>query len=383
VALREGLVPGGAKAGPASSIASQAAPSSHHSGSLFNLPRARRDEARGRGAPGGSGVTVTAALPAQRVPEVSVSRWLGGVVSIAVMASAGCAAPREPGVPRVALVMKSLANEFFQTMEDGARSHESAHPGRYRLLATGIKDEQDIAGQIAIVEQMMAEGVDAIVIAPADSKALIPVCQRAQEAGVAVVNIDNRLDAAVLAERGLRIPFVGPDNARGARLVAEYLAGTLEPGDPVAILEGVPSAFNAIERKRGFEEALREAGLEVVASQSGSWETGKAHQVASAMLTEHPELKALLCANDSMALGAVAALQASGRSGEVRVVGYDNISAVRELLRDGRVLATADQHADRLAVYGIEYALEMLESGKPPEDRETPVDLVTAETPSP
>jgi len=132
VALREGLVPWGAKAGPASSIASQAAPSSHHSGSLFNLPRARRDEARGRGAPGGSGVTVTAALPAQRVPEVSVSRWLGGVVSIAVMASAGCAAPREPGVPRVALVMKSLANEFFQTMEDGARSHESAHPGRYR-----------------------------------------------------------------------------------------------------------------------------------------------------------------------------------------------------------------------------------------------------------
>jgi len=312
-----------------------------------------------------------------------VTRRLGNVLAIVAVSMAACATPREPGPPRVALVMKSLANEFFKTMEEGARAHQSAHAVAYELLATGIKDEQDISGQIAIVEQMIAEGVDALVMAPADSKALVPVCQRAREAGIVVVNIDNRLDAGVLAERGLRIPFVGPDNARGARLVAEHLAGTLEPGDPVAILEGVPSAFNAIERTRGFEEALRGAGVEVVASQSGSWETGKANQVASALITEHPELKALLCANDSMALGAVAALRAAGRARDVKVVGYDNISAVRELLLDGRVLATADQHADQLAVYGIEYALEMLASGEPPADRETPVELITAESLAP
>jgi ribose transport system substrate-binding protein len=306
-------------------------------------------------------------------------RFVTGLAIVA-MWSLGCTPPREPGPPRVALVMKSLANEFFKTMEEGARAHQASHTVPYELLATGIKDEQDISGQIAIVEQMLAEGVDALVIAPADSKALVPVCQRAQEAGIVVVNIDNRLDAGVLAERGVRIPFVGPDNARGARLVAERLVEALEPGDPVAILEGVPSAFNAIERKRGFEEALREAGIEVVASQSGAWETGKANQVASALITEHPDLKALLCANDNMALGAVAALQAAGRAGEVKVVGYDNISAVRELLLDGRVLATADQHADQLAVYGIEYALEMLASGEAPADRETPLELITLES---
>ena len=88
----------------------------------------------------------------------------------------------------------------------------------------------------------------------------------------------------------------------------------------------------------------------------------------------------MLCANDSMALGAVAALREAGRLGDVLVVGYDNISAVQELVRDGQMLATADQHADQLAVYGIEYALEMLETGAAPADRETPVDLVTAET---
>jgi ribose transport system substrate-binding protein len=303
------------------------------------------------------------------------------VLLAALLALAGCGStPSEPGRPRVALVMKSLANEFFKTMEDGARAHQAAAPERYELIASGIRDEQDVGGQIRLVEQMIAEGVDALVIAPADSRALVSACRRAQQAGLVVVNIDNRLDAEVLAEQGIRIPFVGPDNARGARLVGQYLAQRLEPGARVAILEGVPNAFNAVERKRGFEEAMAAAGVEVVASQSANWETSRANQVAAALVGEHPDLEALLCSNDSMALGAVAALKAAGREGEVLVVGYDNIGAVRQLLREGRVLATADQHAGRLAVYGIEHALEMLETGSSPEDRETPVELVTAET---
>jgi ribose transport system substrate-binding protein len=101
------------------------------------------------------------------------------------------------------------------------------------------------------------------------------------------------------------------------------------------------------------------------------------------MLTAHPEIRALLCANDSMALGAVAAVRGAGRTGEVAVVGFDNISAVRALIADGRLLATADQHGDLLAVYGIEFALQMLTQRAAgatdvrPADRETPVDLVT------
>ncbi len=297
-------------------------------------------------------------------------------------AAVGCGGPSTPpdaGQPRVALVMKSLANEFFKTMEDGARAHQEAQ-GDYELLAMGIKDELDVGGQIRLVEQAISMGVDALVIAPADSKALVSVCQRAQEAGIVVVNIDNQFDSGVLDERRMTIPFVGPDNAAGARRVGEVLAARLEAGAKVAILEGAPNAFNAVERKRGFQEAMDAAGIEVVASQSANWETSKANQVAAALLTEIPDLAAILCANDSMALGAVAALKAVGKTGDVAVVGYDNISAVRELLEDGRVLATADQHAGKLAVFGIEHALEMLETRQTPVNRETPVDLVTAES---
>jgi ribose transport system substrate-binding protein len=296
---------------------------------------------------------------------------------LATLGFVGCAAPKAPPRPRVALVMKSLANEFFKTMEDGARAHQRANATRYDLIATGIKDEQDVAGQIRLVEQMVAEGVQAVVIAPADSKALVAACKRAQDAGLVVVNIDNRLDAEVVREKGLRAPFVGPDNRKGARLVGEAVAGHLKAGDKIAILGGVPGAFNAIARTAGFEDAASSAGLVVAASQSAFWDTGKANQIAAALVRETPDLKALLCANDSMALGAVAAVKEAGRT-DILVAGFDNIAAVQELLREGRIVATADQHGDRLAVFGIEYALEMLASKTAPADRETPVDLVTA-----
>jgi ribose transport system substrate-binding protein len=277
--------------------------------------------------------------------------------------------------------MKSLANEFFKTMADGARRHQSAHADAYELLATGIKDEQDVARQIEIVEQMIARNVQAIVLAPADSRALVAVAQRAAGTGIVVVNIDNRFDAAVLGERKVTIPFVGPDNRKGARLVGEAVSRRLTRGDPIAIIEGAPNAFNGIQRKLGFEDAANAAGLRIVRSQTAQWEAARANQVVSALVSEHPEVKAVLCANDSMALGAVAALKAAGRGGQVLVGGFDNISAVQQLVRDGQIVATADQHGDQLAVYGIEYVLQMLrDRSATPADRETPVDLVTAET---
>jgi ribose transport system substrate-binding protein len=107
----------------------------------------------------------------------------------------------------------------------------------------------------------------------------------------------------------------------------------------------------------------------------------KANTIASSMLSEHPEIGAILAANDSMALGAVAAVKSAGRTGEVKIVGFDNISAVQEAIRDGKILATADQHGDQLAVYGIETALKIMENPDAvPDDVETPVDLITAES---
>lgn len=307
-----------------------------------------------------------------------------GVVGLAFLGIGGMMAcgkaPAVPGKPRIALIMKSLANEFFLTMENGARAHHRAHAGEYELLANGIKDETDVHKQVEMVEQMIAQKVSAIVLAPADSKALVDVCKDALEAGIVVINIDNKLDAGVLASRGLRIPFVGPDNREGARLAGEYLARRLQPGDEVVLLEGLPGAFNAIQRKAGFEDAMKAGGMKIVKSQSADWHTEKANQVVAALLPAHPNLKGILCANDNMALGAVAAVEAAGKGGQILIVGFDNLADVQKLIREGRMLATVDQHADQLAVFGIEYALEVLRTKKIPEDRKTPVDLITRET---
>lgn len=283
--------------------------------------------------------------------------------------------------PKVALVMKSLANEFFRTMEDGAKAHQKAHASQYTLIANGIKDETDTAAQIKMVEQMMAQKINALVIAPADSKALVPVVKAAIDKGILVVNIDNQLDAAALKEKNITVPFVGPDNRAGAKLVGDELAKSLKAGDKVGIIEGVSTTFNAQQRTLGFQDAMKAAGATVVGVQSGQWEIDKGNTVAAGMLREHPDLKALLAGNDSMALGAVAAVKAAGKAGKVQVVGYDNIGAIKPMLADGRVLATADQFAAKQAVFGIETALKALADKTPqasmPAAIKTDVVLVT------
>jgi ribose transport system substrate-binding protein len=286
-------------------------------------------------------------------------------------------ASSSPEKPKIALVMKSLANEFFSTMADGAKKHHEANAASYELLANGIKNETDLAQQVSLVEQMIARQVNAIVIAPADSKALITVLKHAKAAGILIINIDNKLDSDVLKQENLQIPFVGPDNRSGARKVGEALAQKLKAGDQVAIIEGIPTAFNGQQRRAGFEDAMKAAGMNIVTVQSGNWEMEKANNVASAILSEHPELKAILCANDNMALGAVSAVESAGKTGKVFIAGFDNISAIHPLIQKGTVVATADQHGDQLAVFGIEAALKILKGQAAPADQTTPVDLIT------
>ncbi|WP_234194607.1 sugar ABC transporter substrate-binding protein [Pseudacidovorax sp. NFM-22] len=311
-------------------------------------------------------------------------RTAQAAAALAVLGAFALAPAHAQEKPKVALVMKSLANEFFATMEDGAKAHQKAHASEYTLVANGIKNETDTAAQIKMVEQMVAQKVNALVIAPADSKALVPALKAAVDKGILVVNIDNRLDAGALKEKNLQVTFVGPDNRAGAKLVGDYLDKSLKSGDKVGIIEGVSTTFNAQQRTLGYQDAMKAVGANVVGVQSGQWEIDKGNTVAAGMLREHPDLKALLAGNDSMALGAVAAVKAAGKTGQVQVVGYDNIGAIKPMLADGRVLATADQFGAKQAVFGIETALKALAEKKTqaqmPAEIKTDVVLVTKDS---
>ena len=313
--------------------------------------------------------------------------FAGRLLAVAMLAAAAAALPVSSAFaesaekPKVALVMKSLANEFFLTMEDGAKAYQKEHSADFDLISNGIKDETDTAGQTRIVEQMILAKVNALVIAPSDSKAMVPVIKKAVDAGITVINIDNQLDPQIVKSKNISVPFVGPDNRKGARLVGEYLAKQLKAGDEVGIIEGVSTTTNAQQRTAGFKDAMDAAQIKVVSLQSGDWEIDKGNKVAASILSEYPDVKALLAGNDSMAVGAVSAVRAAGKAGQVQVVGYDNINAIKPMLKDGRVLATADQFAAKQAVFGIETALKILKGEKVDSGVngviETPVELVT------
>ena len=312
--------------------------------------------------------------------------FAGRLLAVAVLAAASAALPLSSAFaadtaakPKVGLVMKSLANEFFVTMQEGAKDYQKSHAADFDMITNGIKNETDTSAQIDIVNQMILAKVNAIVIAPADSKALVTVLKKASDAGIKVVNIDNRLDPGVLKSKNLDIPFVGPDNRKGSKLVGDYLAKQLAAGDKVGIIEGVPTTTNAQQRTAGYKDAMDAAGMKIVSTQSGNWEIDQGQKVASAMLSEYPDLKALLAGNDNMALGAVSAVRAAGKACKVLVVGYDNIAAIKPMLQDGRVLATADQAAAQQAVFGIQNALKLVKGEKVDAQDgviETPVELV-------
>lgn len=305
------------------------------------------------------------------------------VLTACLLAAAGCSSEKmdedsdADGKPKVALIMKSLANEFFVTMAAAAEDHQAQRQDEYELIVNGIKNESDLAQQVALVEQMIGVGVDAIVIAPADSKALVPILARARENGIHVVNIDNRLDGAVLAEYDLVIPFIGPNNRKGAREAALFALEQLPEGANVVILEGVTTAQNAIDRRTGFEDAVAASGANLVTRQSAAWDQTKAAEVTAAILVRHPDVQLILAANDNMALGAASAVSFADLDHDVTIVGFDNISAVHPLLNDGRILATVEQYGDQFAVNGIELALDMIKGQSELVDRETPLVVVS------
>ena len=281
----------------------------------------------------------------------------------------------------VGLVMKSLANEFFKVMQEATVAWAGTRPD-IELIPVGMNSETDIDTQFAAVEKFVTQGVDLIVVAAADSVGMVAPVKKAVDAGITVVNFDVKLDTAALKQAGLPedFLFVGPDNAEGAKLAGDALAQALGKGGKVIIIEGNPGADNATQRKNGFLQSVEEGGLELLDSKTAHWETEEANTVVSNLLVKYPDVQGIMCANDSMALGAVKAVEAAGLTGKVLIVGFDNIPAVQELIKEGKILASVDQFGPDMAKNAIEVGLRILNGEKLGGWIKTPVQLVDAET---
>jgi len=300
----------------------------------------------------------------------------GAAGSIALLAG-GVSPAFAAGKPKIGLVMKSLANEFFKQMEAGAEAYAAKNAAKFDFKAVGMKDERDFAAQVDAVENFVTQKYDIIVVAPADSKAMVTPLAKAVKAGVVVINIDVELDKDAKTAAGIDLAFFGPDNRAGAKLAGDALAKALGPGGKVVILEGNPEADNAQQRKKGFDDSVAEGKLKLLDSKTAHWETEEANTLMTNFLTQYPDIQGVMAANDSMALGVVKALDSAGKSGTIKVVGFDNIPAVQPLIKGGKMLATVEQYGAQMAALGIDYGLRQLAGEKFTGWVKTDVKLIT------
>ncbi|MBM9521259.1 substrate-binding domain-containing protein [Desulforhopalus vacuolatus] len=279
----------------------------------------------------------------------------------------------------IALVMKALSNPFFSKMEEGAKKY--AIEENIPLEVFGVERETDVERQIGICENLISRGYGAIVIAPADSKKLVPICKKAIEKNIIVINIDNPLHQETMKQLGVSIPFVGSDNRVGAGMIGTYFKDKLAGQGRVIVIEGIRGVENAELRKKGFiEKVTQDSTIQIAGSETANWHTDEALSVTTELLRKHKTIDAIFCANDQMALGALQAIDIMGLTGTVLIAGYDNIESARNEIRNDRIHATIEQHPELMGEYGVKLAWKALNGQKIPFYEQTPLDLITYES---
>jgi len=293
--------------------------------------------------------------------------------------STATSTPNQSTVRHIALVMKTLTNPFFVEMEKGARRAEKEFG--IQLIVKTAAQETSIEQQIEIVNQLTRDKVDAIVIAPGDSRELIPVLKKAQDAGIIIINVDNQLDPDVSKTQGLKpVPFIGVDNKQGGYLSAKFVSDKVTTSTQALILEGITTAQNAQDRKTGAVKAFGEnQNITVVASQTADWKIDEAYDVTKTLFSKYPDVKVIFAANDMMALGAIQYIQETKKT-DVMVAGYDALDDAKKAIKDGSLRSTIDQQAAEQGYRGVKSAVQSLNGQTVPLTTIVDVFLVTADT---
>lgn len=308
--------------------------------------------------------------------------WGCGKSDVPSVTTAVQPTPAAPAVlvkKSVGLVMKTLTNPFFVEMEKGARRAEKELG--ITLKVRTAAQETSIEQQIQLVEDLIAEKVDAIVIAPGDSQRLVPALKKAADAGIKIVNIDNRLDPQAIQQASLKpIPFISVDNEAGAYKAGQYLVKGIVTPTEAAMLEGIRSADNAMQRAQGARRAfLENKQVKLVASETANWKIDEGYNVTKEIFVKHPNIKLMFAANDMMAIGAIKYLQESGKTG-VKVAGYDALDEALTEIKSGHLLATIDQQASEQGYQGVALANRLAHGSSVPEVTLIDTRLVTAKT---
>lgn len=288
-----------------------------------------------------------------------------------VLSLGACAHEAEgAGGPVVGVSLLTQQHDFYKDLEGAMR--EAAERAGLRLVVTSA--EFDPARQTAQVEDFVTQRVAAVVVSPCDSAGIAPALRRAQAAGIPVFTAD------IAAEGCEVVSHVASDNVQGGRLAAERMAELLGGEGEIVIIDH-PEVASVQDRVKGFLEGVAgRPALRVVGRPSAGGDRDRAYGVAESMLQAHPRLAGIFGINDDCALGALRAIDTTGRRNVV-VIGYDAQPEAREAIRAGGPLkADVVQYPERIGRRAIELVADHL-AGKPvPKLEPVPVALVDRES---
>ncbi|WP_378955973.1 sugar ABC transporter substrate-binding protein [Pelosinus sp. sgz500959] len=249
---------------------------------------------------------------------------------------------------KIGVVLKALNSDYWKIVEAGAKAAGEKYGVNVTVL--GPNAETDVTGQISMIEDQITKKVNGLVVAPSQPASAIPVFNKAKDAKIPVIlgDTDANWDG--------KVSFVGTGNANGGKLAGEYLAKKLGKGGKVVILRGAQGDPTHDERANGCIEALKAAGLEVVAVQPANSERAMAVTVIENILQSKQEFGAVFATNDEMALGAVKALEAAHVTAPV--VGFDGSPDALTSITDGKLNASIAQSPYNIGFKGVEAAIK-------------------------
>ena len=248
--------------------------------------------------------------------------------------------------------------QFYQDMEAGMRA-EAAKRG-YGLIV--VDASRDNAKQQSQVEDFISKRVDAIVLTPYDSQAIGSAIGEANTAGIPVFTAD----IASTSQQGRVVAHIASDNVQGGFEAGTLICKAVGNGGGIAIVDE-PEVTSVQDRVKGFKEALAQhcPGVKVVADVDSGGTRDKASSDTGDILQAHRDLKGIFGINDDSALGALAAVKASGMTGKIAIVGYDATTEARDAIAKGEMYGDAIQYPAKIGAKTIDVIAGYFAGTKP------------------
>ena len=286
------------------------------------------------------------------------------ILAVAMVACmfAGCSRDNnKTDAKEILVIVKNSTAPFWISVMDGAKA-AGAELG-YTVTCKTPVDTAEGSGneqQSNLCEEAIVSGVSCVVLAPVDSEAIIPATKKINEAGIPIVNLNTKISDDTQYKT-----FCGLENINQGYNTAKAMFELMNGEGKIFIIEGSTGAQTSIDRVKGFEKALAEyPNIEVVAQQSANYSRADALNVVQNLLQAHPDVNAILCCNDEMALGSAEAIDAANLTGTIKVAGQDANDDAVAALKEGKITVTSFGNPYMQGYTAVKAAVDVLEGKK-------------------